>query len=103
MRKLVIMNVTNRGNMLDHCPMNEWPVFQNINPRVVSIKLGDDMFHLRTLQGYSNRGGVNNKMMGRWINQRYGDTHGLKLLFEVTFNEQTQELCYNLLGKLLVL
>lgn len=101
MRRLVIMHVTNGGNMLNHSPMCDWPVFSDIHPVRVEIQLGDERYYLRTLRGYNHRGGVNNSAVGRWINYRYGDTHNLKLLFEVLFDEQSRVITYKLRGKII--
>ena len=99
MKKLVLMNVTNGGNMLDHSPMKEWPLFHGKAIESVALQLGLDRYRLRTLVGYKNRGGLNNADMGRWINKHYGDTQGLKLVFEVEYNDTEQELVYKLLGQ----
>ena len=104
MSKLVIMNVTNRGgNMLDHSPLAEWPVFPGITPNAVYIQLGNNQFRLRTIHGYNNRGGINNSDMGRWINAHYPNTRGLKLLFDVSYDQASMSITYTLKGQFIPL
>lgn len=101
MSKLIIAIVTNGGNMLNHAPLNQWPVIPEVTPRVVSIKMGYQRFRLKTVRGYNNRGGINNADMGRWINAHYGYTRGLKLLFEVFYLPEKEEILYELKGRLI--
>ena len=96
---LVLMNVTNGGNMLDHSPMATWnniPNRQTVSS--VKIMLGQQIYRLRRVDGYHNRGGVNNADVGRWLNAFYGNAQGLTLLFDVSWDLNENTICYKLIG-----
>lgn len=100
MNDLVMLKVTNGGNMLDHSPMASWPIFPGrIYVKTVYLTLGNRHIKLRTVKGYNKRGGINNAEMGRWIKARYGNTRGLILLFMAEYDEFKNAICYKLIGK----
>lgn len=97
---LVLMNVTDGGHMLDHSPLASWEEIPiRLTAQHVDIVLDHQRFSLRRVDGYHNRGGVNNANVGRWLNTRYGNFQNLTLLFDVSWNEGTETICYKLIGK----
>ena len=100
MNDLVLLKVTNGGNMLDHSPMATWPVFTDGNSvDSVFIILGNRQLKLRSVKCYNRRGGINNAEMGRWIKARYGSTRGVILLFEADYNRAENAIRYKLIGR----
>lgn len=100
MKLLLLMKVTNGGNMLDHSPLSIWAEKVRVTEfRRVSINLNGYHLALRRVDGYNHRGSLNNAEMGRWLNAFYGNAQGLDLLFEVEVHPETQWISYTLVGK----